>query len=291
MARADDVKAAAAGDLMHFMTDTESEITPTPGQVPSGYGNVVGPKSSITDGHLAVWDTTNRKLKDGGAVPAGGGGGGGGGDSIILSATITLTNAQIKAIPVTPQLVIAAPGAGKMIFPLQAIFQNKFAVGYGNTSAGDFEPGDYSAWQEFGLVYGPDQWDGLAVLNDFVNTIDIIEVDVANEQNNSFANFFVTVGNYCYICYRGTQLAEGGAGAVNVVKNRFGADPSKSPAAQLKVDSNLIPIGPLQVRENVELSLSAYNGPGNDPSDSEAFTAGDPSNTMTVKVLYILLDV
>jgi hypothetical protein len=45
---------------------------------------------------------------------------GGGGSSSVLSATVTVTNAQLLALLMTPVTIVAAPGAGKAIFPVQA---------------------------------------------------------------------------------------------------------------------------------------------------------------------------
>lgn len=49
------------------------------------------------------------------AVVSGGGGGGGGSGTGWTTAAVTLTNAQVLALPSTPIQLIAAPGAGKAL--------------------------------------------------------------------------------------------------------------------------------------------------------------------------------
>lgn len=62
--------------------------------------------------------------------------GGGGGDSVVLSATVTLTDAQIKALPTTAIEVVAAPGAGKMNYLLSSIWSHDWTADYTNIAAG-----------------------------------------------------------------------------------------------------------------------------------------------------------
>lgn len=60
--------------------------------------------------------------------------GGGDATSILESSIVTLTDAQIKALPTTPVQIIPAPGVGKTIIPVSAILSFKRTGGYSTIS-------------------------------------------------------------------------------------------------------------------------------------------------------------
>lgn len=50
--------------------------------------------------------------------------------NLFQVATVTLTNAQVKALPTTPQLLVAAPGANKVIVPVLAYLYSNIVAPY-----------------------------------------------------------------------------------------------------------------------------------------------------------------
>lgn len=60
---------------------------------------------------------------------------GGGGSSPVSVATVTLTDAQIKALPTTAVQLVAAPGAGKMLVPFLVWMHLTWVADYTNISA------------------------------------------------------------------------------------------------------------------------------------------------------------
>ena len=62
-------------------------------------------------------------------------GGGGGGASAVSVATVTLTNAQVLALPTTAVQLVAAPGAGKLLVPIHATLHLTWVADYTNIDA------------------------------------------------------------------------------------------------------------------------------------------------------------
>jgi hypothetical protein len=57
------------------------------------------------------------------------------GYTLLRVASVTLTDAQIKALPTTAIQIVAAPGAGKVIAPLTAIILTEITTEYTNVNS------------------------------------------------------------------------------------------------------------------------------------------------------------
>jgi hypothetical protein len=79
--------------------------------------------SAPADGEVLTYDTATSKWRNEASA------GGGGGSVVVLAETIMITNAQIKALPTTAITIVAAPGAGQALRPLQAYIVKDFTAG------------------------------------------------------------------------------------------------------------------------------------------------------------------
>jgi len=119
--------------------------------------------------------------------------GGGGGDSLILSATVTFTDAQIKAFPSNYLQVVAAPGAGKYIMPVYATFKLDGTAGaYSNVNANNvfqFKRGtDYVPYTgEANLIYSWMWEDNSDVWVGFIMAFDTGYEDIGSLENKNIS--------------------------------------------------------------------------------------------------------
>lgn len=87
-----------------------------------------------------------------------------GGNSPVQTKTVTLTNAQILALPTTPVEIVAAPGANKLLVPTMAVLLlDSSAAAYTNYNA-------FSGTEPYASsVYLA--WDALSHFNDALNPV------------------------------------------------------------------------------------------------------------------------
>jgi hypothetical protein len=105
-----------------------------PSQIFSLTGAATAPQIRV---HRGVGGTTAAShLINAALTPVYGLGGGGGGDGgSVLSASVTLTDAQIKALPTALAELAPAPGAGQMLYPLGAVLVMRSVAIYTNRDA------------------------------------------------------------------------------------------------------------------------------------------------------------
>ncbi len=67
----------------------------------------------------------------------------------IQKATVTLTDAQVKALPTTPITLVAAQGSGFQIIPIMSVLRAKFSAGaYTNINAAALMGTEYAGGQD-----------------------------------------------------------------------------------------------------------------------------------------------
>lgn len=162
------------------------------------------------------------------------------GGGLLLSATVTLTDAQIKALPTTGVAeLVAAPGAGKKIVP-------SFATITCDTSANPYANVDAACYMPIAL-------------------------------GNDDVEFLSTIQNYATASFSSadTLLSSGGPRSFLL---------AQLPGAWAVVGAAFTP-QPIDGGENEALNLFCDNGGSGD------FTGGDPANSLTVTVFYVVVDV
>lgn len=55
--------------------------------------------------------------------------------TLVHQASRTLTNAEIKKLPSTPQTIIAAPGANRIVFKVRAVYRMQWVADYSGVDA------------------------------------------------------------------------------------------------------------------------------------------------------------
>lgn len=215
-----------------------------------------------------VWQYVTASESPGGGLPAGGSTGEvltkesnadgdagwepGGGSQAVLSATVPLTNAQIKALPGTDIQLVAAPGASKMIVPLYAFLTADFAVAYSGIDASSEYPALWVAHARLPIF-----------LAEFINDPDSFATPLT-----SLTDLLTGTNEFGAILWRMLPLAQSyitGGAPSNAFVIAGGAGP-----------------GPGDL-DNAPLKIGADN--------SINFTGGDAANSMKVTVLYTVLDI
>lgn len=182
--------------------------------------------------------------------------GGGTSTSAVLASTpVVLTNAQIKALPGTDIQLVAAPGASKTILPLYAFLTADFAVAYSGIDANTEYPAVWLA-QSNSPIY----------LNEFID-------QPSAEGGSSLTSFLTTTNESGRVGYT-LELVQSWA-----VRGSVSGGTTVTGIAQSGLSAPFSP----DALGNVSLKIGADN--------SVNFGGGNAANTLTVSVLYTVLDV
>lgn len=177
---------------------------------------------------------------------------GGGGGGAVLSARRVLTNAEVLTLPTTPVEIVAAPGAGKMIYYVGGfvVIDNTAGV-YGNVGNVNFGDPSLTNPACFRMTLGASG----AVMS----VLAAIHWLLTDGSSVGFGTFPAYVDEF-----------KGG---------------STVPADYKPMDAQS---DYLTSAENLPLVMAAVNGTS---SSLGNFTGGDPANTIVVQALYAELDV
>lgn len=90
----------------------------------------------------------------------------------LFESTIVLTNAQIKALPTTPLVLVAAPGAGIAYVPISINLHSDFTAGaYTNVNADSYLGAYIGDW--FSNFIGNDSSIPITFLSDFLSALEL----------------------------------------------------------------------------------------------------------------------
>lgn len=105
----------------------------------------------------------------------------------LYQATVSLTDAQIKALPTTPVEIVAAPGAGKMLSFVTAVLVLDNTAGvYSNVEAGAncrLTIGDFQAsiWGDWSWLLTDGSEVGVVTIPGVIGTLGVGAVDSADD--------------------------------------------------------------------------------------------------------------
>lgn len=213
---------------------------------------------TLSSGILRGAATTGVVTSLGDVLPVANGGTGVTDGAAVRLATVTLTDAQIKALPTTPITLVAAPGAGFFLQPLRAVLICDASGGvYTNINANAYLNLRRNDWSVDSFAY--------LVNGNGGGLIDTTLTDVTD--------FLAAVSKNLWVPLPYANGQESGVGAGIAWENGWG------PMANHSTTSTIYDVTDA---ENEAIVISAENqGSGN-------FTGGHAANTLTVRIYYTI---